>query len=189
MPHVAVKEAVLPFSRFSGVDIILGPEMKSTGEVMGIDSSFGSAFYKAEAGAGQTLPLAGKVFLSVKNSDKRNIVFIAKKLYDMNFSIIATNGTWKVLASNNINAEKVDKIAEGSNRIPELIKGEKIKLIINTPSGKKGQFDMKKMRRLAVRYGIPCITTISGAQAAVNGIETTLKKQLEVKSLQKYLAQ
>ncbi|MEI8348945.1 MAG: carbamoyl-phosphate synthase large subunit [Candidatus Omnitrophota bacterium] len=185
--HVAVKEAVLPFSRFSGVDIILGPEMKSTGEVMGIDSSFGSAFYKAQIAAGQTLPLSGKVFLSVKNDDKRDIVFIAKKLYDMNFKIIATNGTWKVLTSNNIKAEKIDKIAEGNSRILELIKNEKIKLIINTPSGKKGQSDMKAMRSLAVRYGVPCITTLQGAQAAVNGIETTFKKKLEVKSLQKYL--
>jgi carbamoyl-phosphate synthase large subunit len=182
--HVAVKEAVLPFSRFSGVDILLGPEMKSTGEVMGIDTSFGSAFYKAQAAANQTLPLAGKIFVSVKNDDKRNIVFIAKKLYDMNFGIIATRGTWKVLTSNNIKAEKVDKIAEGSSRILELIKSEKIKLIINTSSGKKGQFDMKKMRRLAVRYGVPCITTISGAQAAVNGIETILKNDLQVKSIQ-----
>ncbi|MCK9614213.1 MAG: carbamoyl-phosphate synthase large subunit [Candidatus Omnitrophica bacterium] len=186
LSHVAVKEAVLPFSKFSGVDIILGPEMKSTGEVMGIDTSFGKAFFKAEAAAGQTLPLSGKVFLSVKNDDKRNIVFIAKKLFDMNFQIIATNGTWKVLASNNIKAKRVEKIAEGSSRLLDLIKGEKIKLIINTPSGKKGQFDMKTMRSLAVRYGIPCITTISGAQAAVNGIEATLKEQLGVKALQKY---
>jgi carbamoyl-phosphate synthase large subunit len=126
IPHTAVKEAVLPFSRFSGVDIILGPEMKSTGEVMGIDYSFGRAFYKAEAGADQTLPLKGKVFLSVKNDDKRNIVFIAKKLYDMNFDIIATNGTWKVLTSNNIKAERIDKIAEGSDRLLDLIKKGKI---------------------------------------------------------------
>jgi carbamoyl-phosphate synthase large subunit len=185
--HTAVKEAVLPFSRFSGVDIILGPEMKSTGEVMGIDASFGRAFYKAESAAGQTLPLKGKVFLSVKNDDKRNIVFIAKKLYDMNFGIIATNGTWKVLTSNNISAERIDKIAEGSSRLLDLIKKGKIKLVINTPSGKIGQFDMKKIRRVAVRFGIPCITTIQGAQAVVNGIEEMLEGKMHVQSLQKYL--
>jgi carbamoyl-phosphate synthase large subunit len=187
MPHIAVKEAVLPFSRFSGVDIILGPEMKSTGEVMGIDYSFGKAFFKAESGADQTLPLKGKVFLSVKNDDKRNIVFIAKKLYDMNFKIIATNGTWKVLTSNNILAERIDKIAEGSNRLLDLIKKGKIKLIINTPSGKLGQFDMKMIRSIAVRYGVPCITTIQGAQAAVNGIEAMLDGEFSVQPLQKYL--
>jgi carbamoyl-phosphate synthase large subunit len=186
-PHVAVKEAVLPFSRFSGVDIILGPEMKSTGEVMGIDYSFGRAFFKAEAGANETLPLKGKVFLSVKNDDKRNIVFIAKKLYDMNFSLIATNGTWKVLTSNNIKAERIDKITAGSNRLLNLIKKGKIKLIINTPSGKVGQFDMKTIRNVAVRYGVPCITTISGAQAAVNGIEEMLGGEFNVQPLQKYL--
>ena len=154
---------------------------------MGIDYSFGRAFYKAEAGADQTLPLKGKVFLSVKNDDKRNIVFIAKKLYDMNFDIIATNGTWKVLTSNNIKAERIDKIAEGSDRLLDLIKKGKIKLVINTPSGKIGQFDMKTIRNVAVRYGVPCITTISGAQAAVNGIEEMLDRDFDVQPLQKYL--
>ncbi len=184
--HISVKESVLPFSRFSGVDIILGPEMKSTGEVMGIDSSFGIAFYKSQLAAGQSLPNEGKIFISVRNSDKRNIVFIAKRLYDMNFKIITTKGTYKALHSNNIEAEMVGKISEGDRRLLELIKKGEIKLIINTPSGRKGQSDMKPIRNSAVMHGIPCITTIQGAQAAVNGIESMEKSNLEVKSIQAY---
>ncbi|NQS89425.1 carbamoyl-phosphate synthase large subunit, partial [Patescibacteria group bacterium] len=185
--HISVKESVLPFSRFSGVDILLGPEMKSTGEVMGIDSSFGTAFYKSQIAAGQALPKNGKIFISVKSDDKRDIVFIAKKLYDMGFEIIATKGTYKVLCSNNIEAEMVGKIGEGDNRILEFVRMGQIKLIINTPSGQKGQSDMKPIRNSAVMRGIPCITTIQGAQAAVNGIESILKGDFSVKSIQEYI--
>lgn len=185
--HIAVKESVLPFSRFSGVDIILGPEMKSTGEVMGIDTSFGAAFYKSQEAAGVTLPKDGKIFISVKNDDKRDIVFIAKKLHDMGFEIIATKGTYKVLHSNNISARTIGKISEGTKEILRLIKGSKIGLIINTPSGVKGQSDMKRIRSLAVMHGVPCITTVQGAQAAVNGIESILKGDFKVKSIQKYI--
>ncbi|MCK5306770.1 MAG: carbamoyl-phosphate synthase large subunit [Candidatus Omnitrophica bacterium] len=185
--HISVKESVLPFSKFSGVDILLGPEMKSTGEVMGIGSSFGIAFYKAQIAAGQALPVKGKVFISVKNDDKRDIVFVAKKLYDMGFEIIATKGTSKVFRSNNIETEVVGKIGEGDSEILELIKKGELNLIINTPSGQKGQSDMKPMRNSAVMHGIPCITTIQGAQAAVNGIETILKSDLSVKSIQEYI--
>ena len=185
--HVAVKESVLPFSRFSGIDIILGPEMKSTGEVMGIDDTFGMAFYKAQMAAGQPLPLKGKVFISVKNSDKRSIVFIAKKLADMDFTIIATKGTAKVLNSNNIKAEIVGKIGEGDDRLLDYIKKGQIGFIINTPSGKHGHHDMKLVRSLAVTRGVACITTLQGAEAAVNSIETALKGSLKVKSIQEYL--
>ncbi|MFH1777579.1 MAG: carbamoyl-phosphate synthase large subunit [Candidatus Omnitrophota bacterium] len=185
--HVCVKESVLPFSRFSGIDILLGPEMKSTGEVMGIDSSFGKAFYKSQLAAGQGLPVTGKVFISVKNDDKRNIIFIAKKLYDLNFEIIATPGTYKALCSNNIEAEVVGKISEGDTKIIELIRKNELKLIINTPSGQKGHSDMKPIRSLASIYAVPCITTIQGAQAAVNGIEAVSKGDFDVKSIQQYL--
>lgn len=184
--HVSVKESVLPFSRFSGVDILLGPEMKSTGEVMGIDSSFGRAFYKSQLAANQNLPLKGKIFISVKNSDKRDMVFIAKKLSDMNFELIATKGTYKALCSNNIKVQLAGKISEGDTRILGLIKKGELKLVINTPSGPRGQSDMKPIRSLAVTYGVPCITTIQGAQAAVNGIESIAKGSLEVKSIQEY---
>jgi len=185
--YFCVKEAVLPFSRFSGVDIILGPEMKSTGEVMGIDTSFGKAFFKAELAASEELPLKGTIFLSVKNDDKRKIVFIAKRLVDLGFKIIATKGTYKVLKSNNIKAKLVGKVSEGDNTILELIKKDKIDLIINTPQGGKEQEDTKCIRSLAVMHGVPCITTISGAQAAVNGIESVLKKDFLVRPIQKYI--
>ncbi|MFH0732562.1 MAG: carbamoyl-phosphate synthase large subunit [Candidatus Omnitrophota bacterium] len=187
--HIAVKESVLPFSRFSGVDILLGPEMKSTGEVMGIGLSFGIAFYKSQVAAGTSLPESGKVFISVKNDDKRNIVFIAKKLSDMGFEIIATKGTAKVLSSNNIKVEKIGKITEGSRQIPEMIKNGQIKLIINTPSGQRSQSDMKPIRSLAVMNEIPCITTIQGAQAAVNGIEAAIKGDFAVRPIQEYIRQ
>ena len=184
--HFSVKESVLPFSRFSGVDIMLGPEMKSTGEVMGISSSFGIAFYKSQIAAGSILPKKGKIFISVKNEDKTDILVIAKKLCHMGFEIIATKGTSKVLRSNDIQAKMVSKIGEGGTEIPELIKRGEIKLIINTPSGQRGQSDMKPIRSLAVMHGVPCITTIQGAQAAVNGMESILKGDFSVKSIQEY---
>ena len=185
--HVAVKESVLPFSRFSGVDIILGPEMKSTGEVMGIGYSFGIAFYKSQVAAQSALPKSGTIFISVKNDDKRDIVFVAKKLSDMRFDIIATKGTAKVLNSNNINVKIVGKIGEGNRDVLDLIRNNKIQLIINTPSGAKGQSDMKPIRSVAVMHGISCITTIQGAQAAVNGIESVLKGDFSVRSIQEYI--
>ena len=184
--HIAVKESVLPFSRFSGVDVILGPEMKSTGEVMGIDTNFGTAFFKSQVAAGTALPLSGKIFISVRNDDKRYIVFIAKKLADMGFELVATKGTHKVLHSNNIKAEVVGKIAEGKRDILDLIRSGEIKLIINTPSGSRGQSDMKPIRSLAVMHGVPCITTLQGAEAAVNGIEAVTKGELTVRSVQEY---
>jgi carbamoyl-phosphate synthase large subunit len=187
LKHVCVKESVLPFSRFSGVDILLGPEMKSTGEVMGIDSTFGVAFYKSQLAAGQGLPSKGKVFISVKNSDKRNTVFIAKKLLDMGFEIIATEGTGKVLQSNDIKTMLVGKIGEGDNKILDLINKGEISLIINTPSGKLGQSDNNPIRSFSVLHGIPCITTLQGAQAAVNGMESIVKSGFTVKSIQEYL--
>ncbi|MDD5613924.1 MAG: carbamoyl-phosphate synthase large subunit [Candidatus Omnitrophica bacterium] len=187
LQYFAVKESVLPFTRFSGVDILLGPEMKSTGEVMGIDLSFGTAFYKSQIAAGNILPKEGKVFISVKNDDKREVVFIAKKLFDLGFEILSTQGTAKVLRANGIEVNTLKKIAEGSSEILDLIKNGQIKLVINTPSGSRGQSDMKPIRNLAVMQGVSCITTIQGAQAAVNGIEAVLKKGFSVKSLQEYI--
>jgi len=185
--HVSVKESVLPFSRFSGVDIILGPEMKSTGEVMGIDESFGRAFYKSQSAANCALPKTGTVFISVKNDDKRDMVFIAKKLEDLGFKIIATQGTSKVLSSNNITSQVIGKIREGKKDLLELIRDDNIDLIINTPSGERSQSDMKPIRSQAIMHGIPCITTIHGAQAAVNGIESLSKEDFSVKPIQTYI--
>ena len=184
--HVSVKESVFPFKRFPGVDPVLGPEMKSTGEVMGIDSNFGRAYVKSQIAAGQILPVKGRVFVSVRNKDRRSIIFIAKKLADLGFTLLATTGTSKVLASNGLEVKNVLKIGEGRPNIADLIKNGEIDLIINTPSGKKSHSDQLSLRSLAVMYNVPYITTISGASAAVNGIEFLQKGEIEVKALQDY---
>ena len=184
--HIAVKESVFPFNKFFGVDTILGPEMKSTGEVMGIDANFGAAFWKSQLGAGQNLPFDGNVFLSVKNQDKRNVVFIAKKLSDLGFKIYATKGTGKVLANSGIDTTLVNKVSEGRPHVVDMIKNGEIHLIINTPSGRKPKNDEVLIRAGAVQYKIPYTTTISGAQAVVNAIETMKKGDLRVKPLQDY---
>ena len=184
--HIAVKESVFPFNKFFGVDTILGPEMKSTGEVMGIDTNFGAAFWKAQLGAGQNLPFDGNVFLSVKNQDKRNVAFIAKKLSDLGFRIYATRGTAKILANNGIDTTLVNKVSEGRPHVVDMIKNGEIHLIINTPSGRKPKNDEVAIRAGAVQYKIPYTTTISGAQAVVNAIETMKKGDLRVKPLQDY---
>jgi carbamoyl-phosphate synthase large subunit len=184
--HIAVKEAVLPFKRFYGVDTVLGPEMKSTGEVMGIDADFGMAFAKSQMAAGQTLPLEGTVFISVMNKDKRHVVFIAKKLVDLGFHIVATMGTAKVLAKNGIPVKTVHKVNEGRPHIIDLIKNGEVHLIINTPSGKKPKADEVSIRSEAVIHDIPCITTISGASAAVNGIESMIQRGISVQTIQEY---
>lgn len=185
--YVAVKESVFPFIRFPGVDAILGPEMKSTGEVMGIDSTFGVAYAKSQIAAGQKLPKKGNVFISVKNQDKRNIVFIAKKLADLGFKIMATSGTADALRSNDIDVQILPKLDEGRPNIIDLMKDGKIDLIINTPAGKATKEDEVKIRSHAISYNVPLITTISGAQASVNGIENLIKKpKISVTSLQDY---
>ncbi|MFC1668542.1 carbamoyl-phosphate synthase large subunit [Chlamydiota bacterium] len=184
--HMAVKESVLPFSRFSGVDTILGPEMKSTGEVMGIDYNFGMAFAKAQLGANQALPLEGTAFISVKDEDKREIIYIAKKLFELGFNILATSGTAKVLNNNNVTADVIRKAYEGSPNIIDLIKERKIGLIINTPSGENPHDDEVAIRSTGVMVGIPYITTIAGARAAVNGIESMKTVGFSVDSVQDY---
>lgn len=184
---VAVKESVFPFIRFPGVDAILGPEMKSTGEVMGIDSTFGAAYAKSQIAAGQKLPTKGSVFISVKNQDKRNIIFVAKKLADLGFNIMATSGTADALKSNDIDVQILPKLHEGRPNIIDLIKDGKVALIINTPSGKATKEDELKIRSSAILYGVALITTISGAQASVNGIENLIKRpKVTVKSLQEH---
>ena len=184
--HIAVKESVFPFNRFYGVDTVLGPEMKSTGEVMGIDTDFGVAFAKSQSAAGMSIPLKGRVFISVMNKDKRSIVFIAKKLVDLGFEIVATKGTAKVLANNGIPVETVSKFGEGRPDIVDRIKNGEIDLVINTPSGKKPKADEVAIRSQSVAHNIPCITTLSGASAVVNGIESLRKRDLSVKSIQEY---
>ncbi|MFA5035094.1 MAG: carbamoyl-phosphate synthase large subunit, partial [Candidatus Margulisiibacteriota bacterium] len=185
--HFSVKEAVFPFNRFPGVDAVLGPEMKSTGEVMGIDVDFGSAFMKSQIAAGQRLPLEGKVFISVKDKDKRSIVSVAKKLIALGFQIVATPGTAEAMKKAEIEVQEIQRIGEGRPDIMDLLKNNEINLIINTPSEvKKQKEDESKIRFNAVVHGIPLVTTISGAQASVSGIEAAKKKGFGVKALQDY---
>jgi len=184
--HIAVKEAVFPFARFPGVDALLSPEMKSTGEVMGIGNSFGMAYLKSQQGAGQNLPTAGNIFLSLKGKDKRPMIFVAKKMIDLGFNILATRGTAQVLMKNDINVKIVNKVSEGRPNIMDIIKNGEIQLIVNTPSGKISKSDGMAIRTTAISHKVPLITTISGAYAAVNGIESLITKGLEVKSLQEY---
>jgi carbamoyl-phosphate synthase large subunit len=185
-PYVAVKESVFPFNRFPGVDVMLGPEMKSTGEVMGIDMDFASAYIKSQIAAGQTIPKSGNVFISVHDRDKRDIVFIARKLKDLGFNIYASSGTAVELGKNNIPAKVLPKINEGRPNILDLMKDGKIQMVINTPSGRIPRQDEVKIRSQVILYNISYTTTICGAQATVNGMEMLIKKDLEVQSLQEY---
>jgi len=184
--HFVVKQAVFPFVRFPGVDAVLGPEMRSTGEVMGIDSTFGMAFAKAQQGAGHVLPLEGKVFVSVRDRDKRDIIFMAKKLVDLGFELCATGGTAAALARNDVPVEEFQRISVGRPNVVDLIKNKEIRLIINTVSGKHPREDEVYIRNQAIANAIPLISTVSAAGAVVNGIEALKKRGIAVKSLQEY---
>jgi carbamoyl-phosphate synthase large subunit len=189
IPYVAVKEAVLPFDRFPGVDVVLGPEMRSTGEVMGIDVDFGAAFAKSQAGTGSmVLPAKGTVFVSVANRDKRAIVFPVKRLVDLGFEIVATEGTAEVLQRAGIPADLVGKVAEGRPDILEMLDGGQIGLVLNTPFGARTRGDGYAIRQAAVTNGVPCITTLAGILAAVHGIESILRDDAIVRPLQDYQA-
>lgn len=184
--YVTVKEAVLPFVKFPGVDIILGPEMKSTGEVMGIDKEFGLAFAKAQMAAGFSLPKSGTVLISVNDEDKPAILPIAKKLVQLGFKLLATKGTALFLTQNGVPCEKVHKVNEGRPNIIDYIISNKINLLINIPLGKKPKRDQTDIRRTALNYGIPYVTTVAGAQAAAEGIASLQRGKITVKSIQEY---
>ena len=185
--HIAVKEAVLPFNKFPGVDTVLGPEMKSTGEVMGIDTDFGLSFQKAQLGAGVRLPQEGTVFLSVNDSDKEGLVPIAQQLSDMDFRLIATGGTCAFLKSHNIACNRIFKIQEGRPNILDAIKNGEISLMINTPAGEQSQAADPEIRKAAVQYGLPYTTTLSGAAAAVAGIQSLKNNStIRIRSLQDF---
>jgi carbamoyl-phosphate synthase large subunit len=191
---VAVKEAVLPFHRFrradgSGVDSLLGPEMRSTGEVMGIDTSFGPAFAKSQTASYGSLPTKGTVFVSVANADKRSMVFPVKRLADLGFRIVATEGTAEMLQRNGMDVEVVSKYFEGDGSddgtVVELIRSGEIDLVINTPYGQSGpRVDGYEIRTAAVAADIPCITTVAGAAAAIQGIEALTRSDVGVAPLQ-----
>ena len=185
--HIAIKKSVFPFNRFPGTDIILGPEMKSTGEVMGIDDAFGMAFAKAHMAASQSLPLEGKVFLSVVDRDKKYMPAIARDLTELGFGLVATPGTKNHLDAAGIEGvEVVEKIIKGGKNILDLMSAEEVKLVINTPSGRGRQFDEAKIREHTITMNIPCITTIPAARAAVNGIRALKGSDFRVRALQDY---
>ena len=182
--HYYVKSPVFPWGKFPGVDTVLGPEMKSTGEVMGVADNFGEAFAKAQIAAGQVLPLKGTVFLSVNDHDKDRAVSLAMQFAEMGFHLVATHGTAVVLEQAGLQPERVHKVKEGRPNVVDLIKGDRIHLIVNTPRGQDTFFDEKAIRRAAVMARIPTITTLAAARAAAEGIAALLKGTLSVVALQ-----
>jgi carbamoyl-phosphate synthase large subunit len=186
LPYVTVKEAIFPFDKFPEVDVILGPEMKSTGEVMGIDEDFGLAYAKAQMSAMGKIPLNGKVFISVKDGDKSQVFSIAKEFIELGFMIIATIGTAKYLMEKGIKVDIVNKLQEGRPNVLDLIKNKQISFIINTVFGKQAQKDSMYIRRGALQYKIPYTTTISGAQAIVKAIRRLKEHSISIKSIQEY---
>jgi carbamoyl-phosphate synthase large subunit len=180
----SVKSPVFPFNKFRGVDTILGPEMRSTGEVMGIARSFGEAFAKAQIAAGQGLPRSGSIFLSVNDREKGEVVGLARDLAEMGFKLLATRGTAAALTAAGVEVQSVFKANEGRPNIVDLVKTGRVDLIINTPLGRESFYDEKSIRRAAVRYRVPCITTLSAGQAAARGIRAMLDHNFEVNALQ-----
>src|SRR5260370_15817965 len=180
----SVKSLVFPFNKFRGVDTILGPEMRSSGEVMGISTSYGQAFAKAQLAAGQRLPRKGTVFLSVNDRDKKHVGSVGKELSTMGFRLLATRGTAAALEDAGVEAEGVFKVNEGRPNIVDLVKTGKIDLIINTPLGRESFDDEKSIRRAAIRYNITCITTLAAAHAAARGIRALGGQSTEESAVQ-----
>ncbi|MDL2322156.1 carbamoyl-phosphate synthase large subunit, partial [Desulfosarcina sp. OttesenSCG-928-B08] len=184
--HISVKEAVLPFDRFPDVDTLLGPEMKSTGEVMGVDMDFGLAYAKAQLGAGQHLSLSGTVFISVGDEDKPAILPVARKFADMGFSILATRGTWTALSGAGIPAQRINKVSEGQPDVVDAIKNGTIQLIINTGTGNAPLKDGYSIRRTALKFKVPYATTAAGALAICQGVAALRETPFSVKPIQDY---
>ncbi|MCF8533138.1 MAG: carbamoyl-phosphate synthase large subunit [Reyranella sp.] len=184
--HVAVKEAVFPFARFPGVDIILGPEMRSTGEVMGLDTSFGRAFAKSQLGAGSKVPVEGVVFVSVKDQDKPAMVKPVKRLIDLGFKVVATGGTSDFLRKHGIETQRVNKVLEGRPHVVDLMKDGKVQLVFNTVDGESALTDSFTLRRTALMHKIAYYTTVAGAKASVEGIAALSEGPLDVAPLQSY---
>ena len=184
--HICVKESVFPFIKFPGVDTILGPEMKSTGEVMGIDTELRRAFAKAQLAAGTNLPLSGTAFVSVKDDDKPRIVSIVRKLQELGFGLMDTRGTAAYLENLKIHCRMVNKVIEGRPHVVDHMKNGEVQLVINTTFGEKEVAQSYSIRRTALVHNVPYYTTISGAKAAVGAIEVLKKEGLSVRALQDY---
>jgi carbamoyl-phosphate synthase large subunit len=184
--HIGVKEAVFPFARFPGVDILLGPEMRSTGEVIGLDRSFGVAFAKSQLGGGTKVPAKGTVFVSVRDEDKPRVLDAARLLSDLGFKIVATSGTQRFLAENGVPAAKINKVLEGRPHVVDAIKNGDIQLVFNTTEGAQALADSKSLRRAALLHKVPYYTTLAGALAAAEGVKAFRAGELEVRALQEY---
>ncbi|HOW88409.1 MAG TPA: carbamoyl-phosphate synthase large subunit [Candidatus Omnitrophota bacterium] len=189
LPYVGVKEAVFPFNMFPEVDPVLGPEMRATGEVMGMADNFGVAFYKAQTATGSRLPLEGTVLLTVADKDKKGAIALAKKLNKLDFKIRATSGTETILKAENIQVEGIKKIHEGRPNIEDAIKNKEIQLIVNTPGGKDSKYDDSYIRMMAIQHKIPYVTTMAAASATAEGIEAVKKEKDTLRCLQEYHAQ
>ena len=186
--HIAVKESVFPFARFPGVDTVLGPEMRSTGEVMGLDLDFATAFAKSQLGSSIILPDSGTAFISVRESDKQRAIVPAKRLEELGFTLIATGGTAAFLAQNGVQVEPINKVAEGRPHIVDAIKNGDVQLVVNTTEGEKSLADSKSIRRTTLEMKVPYYTTLAGAEAAVAAIAALGTEELTVTSLQDYAA-
>ncbi len=182
--HVSIKESVFPFRKFAGVDIVLGPEMRSTGEVMGISESFPIAFAKSQLAAGVVLPREGNIFLSINLRQRDGLGDLVRRLHDLGFKLLATSGTADTIQSANIPVTRVKKIADGHPNLIDYLKNEDVSLIINTPSGKGARTDEGRIRAAAVQNGVPCITTLAAAEAAVKAMEALRREGLSIQSLQ-----
>jgi carbamoyl-phosphate synthase large subunit len=187
--HVSVKEAVMPFNRFPGTDTRLGPEMRSTGEVMGVDADFGAAFAKSQAGTGaMVLPTEGTVFCSIANRDKRAMIFPIKRLAELGFRVLATAGTAEMLRRARVDAEVIGKFSEGGESVVDRLAAGEVQLVLNTPMGSGPRVDGYEIRTAAVRHGVPCVTTLSGMLAVIQGVEALRAGTIGVRSLQAYHA-
>jgi carbamoyl-phosphate synthase large subunit len=182
----AVKESVFPFNRFHGQDILLSPEMRSTGEVMGLDADLGIAYAKSQMAAGASLPLSGKIFISVSDAHKKQVVAVAKQFADLGFEIVATAGTAAVLEKAGLKVQRTLKLLEGRPNVNDFLKNKEIQFVINTPSGAVPREDEIKIRTTAIYTGTPIMTTLSGAKAAVLGIAALKQRGYGVKTLQEY---
>ena len=180
---------MLPFLKFPGIDPRLGPEMKSTGEVMGIDADFPRSFAKSQEASGMSLPTSGSVFISVRDEDKPEILHVARSLRQMGFTLVATRNTYEFLSRHGIDAAKVAKIGEGKPDVVDLIKQKSLSLIINTPSGKRSRADGYAIRRTALELNVPCITNIHSCQAAAHAIAAMREARLSAKPIQEYYRQ
>ena len=188
LPHIGVKEAVFPFARFPGVDVLLGPEMRSTGEVIGLDRSFGVAFAKSQLGSGTEVPRTGTVFVSVRDTDKARILPAVKMLAEFGFKIVATGGTQRFLEDNSVESTRINKVLEGRPHIVDAIKNGDVQIVFNTTEGAGALSDSRSLRRAALLHKVPYYTTLAGAMAAAEGIKAYRGGDLEVRALQDYFA-